>query len=115
MPERAAVNETIQLGLETTLGTAVPANRLMAMLEMVPDIELDLKQFAGQGRQNAAVVLANKDFVTGKYSSKGNDGDALSYVEAIYPLASLYGRPTPATHAGGTNVKDWLFDAPLAG
>lgn len=115
MPERAAVNETIQLGLESVLGTAVPSNKLMAMLEMVPDIELDMKQFTGQGRQQAAVVLPNKDFVTGKYSSKGNDGDAVSYIELLYVLSALYGRPTPTTHPTGTNVKDWLFDAPLAG
>ena len=115
MPERAAVNETIQLGLETTLGTAVPANRLMAMLEMVPDLELDPKAFAGQGRQQAAVALSNKDFVTGKYSSKGNDGDAVSYIELLYIMSALMGRPTPTTHPTGTNVKDWLFDAPLTG
>lgn len=115
MPERAAVNELLQLGIETTAGTSVAANKAMALLEMVPDLELDMQAFAGQGRQQAAITLSNMDYVTGKYSSKGNDGDALSYFESPYILSALMGKPTPATHAGGTNVKDWVFDAPLTG
>src|SRR5258707_7962892 len=115
MPERASVNELLQLGLETTSGTVTPANRQMAMFEMIPDIELDMKAFTGQGRFQPGVSLSNMDWVTGKYSSKGNAEDALSYWEAMYVLSTLMGRPTPTTHATGTNVKDWTYDAPLQG
>lgn len=115
MPERASVNELLQLGLESVLGTAVAANRQMALFEVIVTGEFDPKKFAGQGRKQPGAVLPNRDWVSGKWSTKGNDGDALSYVEALYPLCTLYGRPTPATHAGGTNAKDWIFDAPTQG
>jgi hypothetical protein len=115
MPERASVNELLQLGLESTLGTAVAANRQMALFELVATGEYDPKPHSGQGRKQSAVVLPNKDWTSGKWSTKGNAGDAVSYTEIIYPLATLFGRPTPSTHAGGTNSKDWTFDAPLQG
>ena len=115
MPERAAVNEVLNLGLEATPGTQVAAGKQAQLLEMIPDIELDMQAFGGQGRQQAGAVLSNMDYVTGKWSTKGNEGDALSYFESPYILSALMGRPTPATHAGGTNAKDWIFDAPLSG
>lgn len=115
MPERASVNELLQLGLESVVGTAVAANRQMALFEVVATGEYDPKPFAGEGRKQAAAVLPNKDWVTAKWSTKGNAGDAVSYTEIVYVLASLFGRPTPTTHAGGTNSKDWTFDAPLQG
>lgn len=115
MPERAAVNELVQLGLESTLGTATAANRQMALLELVPTVDLDIKKYAGQGRKQAGAALSNKDFTDVKWSTKGNQDDALSYSEFIYIMSSLMGRPTPSTHAGGTNVKDWTYDAPLQG
>ncbi len=113
MPERAAVNELLQLGLETTLGTIVPANRQMQMLELIVTGEFDPKAFEGEGRKNSGAVLPNKDFVTGKWSTKGNAGDALSYTEVVYILSCLMGRPTPGTV--GTNGKSWTYDAPLQG
>ena len=115
MAERAAVNELLQLGLESVLGTAVAANRQMAMLDLVPTGEFDPKRFAGQGRKQDGAVLPNKDWTSLAWSTKGNDGDSLSYTEIVYVLSSLFGRPTPTTHAGGTNSKDWVFDAPLQG
>ncbi len=113
MPERAGVNELLQFGLETTLGTAVAASKQMALFEMVATGELDLKPHAGEGRKQSVVVLPNKDFVTVKWSTKGNAGDAVSYTEVVYPLSALFGRPTPGTI--GTNGKSWTFDAPLQG
>src|SRR5260221_1597888 len=113
MPERASVNELLQFGLESTLGVAVAASKQMALFEMVATGELDLKPHAGEGRKQSVVVLPNKDFVTVKWSTKGNTGDALSYTEAPYIFSSLMGRPTPCTV--GTNGKSWTFDAPLQG
>ena len=113
MAERAAVNELIQMGLEATVGTAVAASKQMAMLEITLTGEYDPKAHAGEGRKNSIAVLPNKDWASGKWSSKGNTGDAVSYTEMIYMLSSLFGRPTPS--AVGTNGKAWLFDAPLQG
>jgi hypothetical protein len=113
MPERASVNELLQFGLESTLQTLVAANRQMALFEVIATGEYDPKPHAGEGRKQSVVVLPNKDFVSAKWSSKGNAGDAVSYTEIVYPLSCLYGRPTPGTV--GTNGKSWTFDAPLQG
>lgn len=101
------------MGLESVFLTAVPANRQMAMIEMVATGEYDPKALAGQGRKQAGVVLPNKDWTSVKWSTKGNTGDALSYTESPYILSTLFGRPTPSTV--GTNGKAWTYDAPLQG
>jgi len=74
----------------------------MAMLEVVATGEFDPKKFGGEGRKQAAAVLPNKDWTTAKWSTKGNDGDAVSYTEIIYPLSCLYGRRTPAARTAKT-------------
>lgn len=116
MAERLAVTKGTQIGVETTSGTAVPADKALQMLMIDLTVETETKSFRGNGRQFANTVRINKDSTSGKWDMKDADGTpAASYSELVYPLSSVFGAATITTPVGATNARQWEWDVALTG
>jgi hypothetical protein len=99
----------VQLGAETTPGTAVPATKLLENLTVAMTPNPDVKTYRGTGRRWASSSALNREWTDVKLS-----GD-LDYQDFIYLASGAWGAPTPATHTGGTLSKDWIWTPPVSG
>lgn len=88
MPERASVFQQCQLGLESTHGTSVAANRLLTSFDVMPTPDINIDFYRPQGNKFPTVGVAGKDFTTARITGKP------TYSELIYPLSSLLGAAT---------------------
>jgi hypothetical protein len=101
MPDRASVFNQIQLGLETTPGTAVPALKLLQSLSIEPQIDPEIQMFGPSGAKFDTVAAMNSDMTTADVSG------VATYSEGIYPLASVMSKVNPTND--GATAKLWDF------
>jgi hypothetical protein len=102
MPGKNMVN--VQLGQETTWGTAVAATSLLRLLDE-PGFEYSAEPlvFGGVGNIGVPNVV-----VPGQVSVEGNLKYYASYEDILYALVGLFGSVTPT----GSNPYTWTFTAP---
>lgn len=102
MAERSALNQTVQIGVESTPGTSVAASkRLQAIgIEPSPDVEMD--EFRPMGQKYRAITTLGKEWVTANIAGRG------SYTELIYLLSSVVGTAT-VTNPGAGTAYNWEF------
>lgn len=100
MAELATVSQVLQLGLETTPGTDVAANKQLTMMDIMMGIRGDMQSFRPQGFKYQTTKALNKEWAEG-----GVSGGA-SYNEIVYALASVLCREV-ITGAGA--AKTWTF------
>ncbi|PKN85447.1 MAG: hypothetical protein CVU46_11080 [Chloroflexi bacterium HGW-Chloroflexi-8] len=102
MGEKASVFQTAQIGIQSLVGTAVPADKKLLACSVIPSVSVEADQFTASGNKYPSFVTVNKDWsavdVTGK----------LTYNEILYLLASLLSQPTP-TQQGATTAYKWTF------
>ena len=103
MPERSTVAQGVQIGVEATAGTAVPANRRLQSLgiSIRPDMEFD--EFEPSGNKFATLVLLDKEWTAADLEGR------LTYTEIVYVLSSLMGTATITTPDTATNARQWEF------
>lgn len=89
MAHRAAVNQLVQLGPETTPGTAVAAAKLIEAFTWTWGIKPSIKLFRPTGRKYSSTAEELTEMTEGKIS-----GD-MDYNAAAYVLMSLFGAGTP--------------------
>lgn len=109
MTHRMTVNQKVQLGKETTPGTAVPANKLIEAFTWQIGGKPDVKTFRATGRRHAAVAEENTEMAEGKLSGE------LDYAAVVYPLAMTYGAVTPVAHAPSATAFDYIWTPLLTG
>lgn len=103
MPERATVFQVAQLGVESTPGTAVPANRKLNSLMIEPSAHADVQTFKPSGNKYATVTALGREWSAGRVSGPG------TFTELIYPLAGMYGY-SAVTQIGTTGAYTWQFN-----
>lgn len=88
MAARPSVVETVQIGLETTPGTLVAANKLLQAMSirLIPKAETD--EFTPEGQKDVTLVTE-----VAEWSEAALEG-RLTYDEFAYALAMHYGVPT---------------------
>lgn len=106
MPERALVTQSVQIGVETTPGTGVAANKQLQSLSISPEIHIDSTQFQPVGQKVNSIVVPNKEWT--EFTASG----VLDYTELIYPLSGVLGATT-GVQQGATTAYLWTF-TPLA-
>jgi hypothetical protein len=106
MAERTTVTNTVQIGLESTAGTAVAASKLFASMEFATDPKFQGKLFRPAGRKYGSFVVPGREWVEAKLSGTP------TYGEIVYPLASVLKKVTPT--ADGTLPKLWTFAPALS-
>lgn len=109
MAERATIFETMQIGVETTPGVAVAANRKLGSLGITAAPRLTSSRFRPRGRKLDTLV------VPGRRDSAGPVEGRLTYNEPQYPLSSICGPAVISTPVGATLAREWLFDIAASG
>jgi hypothetical protein len=102
MPERAQVLQQVQVGVETTKGTSVAANKLFQDISINSRARLDVQSFTPLGQKFPSLIDPTKDW------SEASISGALSYSEIIYLLSSLLTQTTPVQQ-GATTAYKWTF------
>lgn len=90
MPERSTISQTVQIGVETTPGTAVPANKKLSSLSISPGVSVNVDEFKPTGQKYNSLAVLNEEWVEADLGGKP------TYDEVIYVLASILGKPTSA-------------------
>lgn len=104
MPERSTVSQVVQIGVETTPGTAVAASKQLQSLSLSPSPSIDIREFRPQGKKYPTVQAAGKDW------SEGDVEGAATYDEIVYPLASVLGTPVISTPGDAPTARQWVFN-----
>lgn len=99
---RGTVNRQVQIGVESTPGTAVPANKSLPSLNLTLTRALEKKEFRSQGFKPTTATQIIKDYGTGSASGP------LNYTEIIYVLNSMV-TGVITTPGGGTLSRDHTF------
>lgn len=103
MAERATVFQGVQVGVETTAGTAVPANKRLGSLSIEPSIKFEGASLTPMGNKFISVQVPNREWSEGKVSGKP------TYNEIIYPFCGVIQKVTPTTPVGATLARQWAF------
>jgi hypothetical protein len=109
MPERASVNQRIQIGVESASGTGVTATKIVECFDFKPAIKADAKTYRGTGRRWASVAEENREWM--EIPVSGN----LDYQGIVYMISGPFGAATITTHPTGTLSKDWVWTPALTG
>ena len=88
MPERQTVSQIVQIGKETTPGTAVAATRRLGSMNIALGVNAETNMFKPMGAKYATVQALNREWTTADVSGQP------TYDEIIYPLAGIFGAPT---------------------
>jgi hypothetical protein len=109
VPERSTINQTTQVGVESTSGTSVAANKLLTALNFSFGIEADSKSYRASGRKYSSIVVENKE-----WSSGSMDGP-VDFNAIIYALSGVMGSVSPVANGASATAKNWIFTPPVSG
>jgi hypothetical protein len=105
MAERSVLTQRVQLGLESTYGTAVAATKRLPSLEFTVGDNLETQRYRGSGYKIPTIVAPAREWAQG--DAKG----PITYTEIVYLLASALRTPpspTQITPPSGTAYR-WTF------
>lgn len=107
MPERSALTQGVQVGVEATPGTNVAANKKFISIGIEPAVQMDPMRFRPMGSKFNTVVTPGKEWVEAELSGVG------SYSEIMYLLSSVAVAPgAPVTV--DTSGRRWTFSSASA-
>ena len=93
MTERSSLLQTVQIGVESTSGTAVAANKQLQATNIMPAIKANTRQFRPSGGKFATLSALGKEWVEAPLSG------VLSYTDWVYLAASGIQYTAPAKQA----------------
>jgi hypothetical protein len=105
MPERSSLNQVVQIGVETTSGTAVAASKRLTALSIEPSVNADIDTFRPAGQKYASLTSLGREWIEADLSGRA------TYTEIIYPLSSVVDTATITTPGGGTTSRQWVFES----
>jgi hypothetical protein len=109
MAERASINQKIQIGVETTAGTSVPANKSLQCFSFTPSVEAEVSFYRATGHKYSSIQELNKES-----STSGMEGN-MDFNGLVYPLSGIMGTATVGAAASSTTAKQWAFVPPITG
>jgi len=99
---KAAVFQTVQIGIESTPGTKVAANKKLVAVSLKPGARVEEEPFAPLGSKYNYFTTLNK--MWGEFGIEGK----LTYNEIVYLLSGLLSGATPVQQGTSTAYK-WVF------
>lgn len=96
MPERASVTQGVQIGVEATPGTTVPANKLLQSMALVPEIHVNSQQYQPIGQKVNSIVVPGEE-----WSEVALSG-VVDYTEIMYPFNMILQAATPVQQGATT-------------
>ncbi len=109
MPNRASINVKTQIGVESTAGTSVAANKVLQAYDFKTGIKPVTKMVAASGRKYPASQMENKEWVGGTLTG------SMDFNHLPYLLSSAWGIISPAAHGASATAKDWVGTPPVTG
>lgn len=107
MAQRASIFEGVQIGVESTPGTAVAANKLLQSISIQPGVKAEIGKFRPLGRKFPSLALPGKEWVEAKLTGMP------TFDELPYILASVVKNVSPT--AEGTTGKKWTHSPSSTG
>lgn len=101
--ERTIITNGIQVGVEVTPGTAVPANKKLLSAAINLTGAGDVNVIRGSGSKFPAIAALGKDFAEGDLEG------GPTYTELAYFLSGLLGDPVISTPGGATDARLWTW------
>lgn len=104
--ERSSISQVVQIGVETTSGTSVAANKRLQSLSIMLSPKANVKTFVPSGTKYASVAALGREWVEGSL-----DG-APTYDELQYALAGMMAYAAPVQVMDGatpTTGYTWTF------
>lgn len=101
MAERTSVTQILQLGLETTPGTSVPAGKLLPSLQLTTGVDGSFTEVRASGFKYSTDQVIGKEWSTSKISGMP------TYDELIYLLSSVLVKVAPSTT--DTSARTWAM------
>lgn len=108
MPRRSSIAQTVQVGVESTIGTSVAANKKLPDLMITPRPMANVLRFRSSASKYASVVSVGKEW--SEAAVTGSPG----YNTLIYPLNSIINTGVITTPGGGTLSRDHTFTPNVA-
>lgn len=99
MVERATIYQIVQIGKETTAGTAVAATKKLTATSIDPAIKTEISTFRGVGSKFTTIAALGKE-----WSESGIEGQA-AYNDLSYLLAGIIQNATPVQQGATTAYK----------
>lgn len=104
MADRYPVSEVVQVGIESTAGTAVAPTKQFAGLDVQLDTALEVDEFGPMGQIPNTIVAPRQEWATGELSGYP------TYTEIVYPLSNIFGAAVITTPSGATNRRLWSWN-----
>ncbi len=102
MAERSSLTQGVQVGVETTPGTNVAANKKFNSIGISPAVNVDMQRFRSMGNKYATIVTPGKEMVEADIEGVG------SYSELLWFFSSVIVAPgAPVTV--DTTARQWDF------
>jgi hypothetical protein len=103
MPDRYPVSEVVQIGVESTIGTAVVPTVQFGGLSIELDTEAEFDSFSPAGQIPGSIVAPRQEWSSGQLSGYP------TYTEMQYPLSNLLGAAVITTPTGATLARQWVW------
>lgn len=100
---RSVIAERTQVGVESAIGTAVPANHVLNSLQIQPQQAANVSLFRGSASKYTTVQAINREWSTAPMTGQP------TYDEIIFPLASVITAPVTTTPVGATLARQHVF------
>ena len=82
MPERSTLNQVVQIGVESTAGTAVAPTTVLAAMSIEPSPTAQVDQFRPAGQKYRSLTALGKEWTEAALSGR------LTYNEIVIPFSS---------------------------
>ena len=102
MTDRATLHQGVQIGVETTAGTAVAANKKLLATTIEPAIQANVDTFRPLGGKFRTIGAIGKEW------TQANISGQMVYTDIVYLLSSCMNYAAPAQQAATTAYK-WTF------
>ena len=106
---RSYINQGVQIGVETTSGTAVPANKRLMAYTIDPQIAIETTQHRPSGFMVPSVSSVNTEQTEADFEGP------IDYNNIVYPLSSIFGAATISQPAAVPSPTVYEWDWTLTG
>lgn len=106
MAERSSLTQVVQIGVETTPGVAVAANKRLSSISIEPTITSQIQDFRPAGQKFRTVTALGKEWTDASVSGTP------TYTEIVYMLSSVLTTAVVTNVMNGTTdtgAREWLF------
>ena len=104
MAERAAIHQSVQIGIQSDFATEATAGKTLPSLDLMLNTSSEFSTYRATGQKLPRLSILNREWTVMPTKMP------ITVAEQLYPLASLFRKPTISTPGGGTLSRSHLFN-----